>query len=228
MISYLSELDTALSKEQLGANSENKLLSITNEAIQATFQTKSLKDINWNFKSITDEWEQYATKDNYKEWNFLNNGTGTPHYWFYRLEYYLWKDRENKEYENGKFDNKSFKDIANKFYFRNLNSVEHIQPQSRAEEKDWKIHNKGTKDKKRDIDCFGNLALLSVGFNSSLSNQDNADKRLDLQKKINKSEVESLKLWLVYADYPKDEDWTYANAQAHQNQMLDILIESLS
>ena len=226
LIIYLSELDTALSKEQLGTNGENKLLPIANEAIQATFQTKSLKDINWNLKSITDEWKQYAIKDNYTKWDFLNNGTRTPHYWFYRLEYYLWKNKQ--KFADIKFSGQSFESIANKFYFRNLNSVEHIQPQSKAKEKDWQIHDESTKDEKRDIDCFGNLALLSVGFNSSLSNQDNADKRLDLQKKINKSEVESLKLWLVYALYIKEgNEWTYENAQEHQNQMLDILIESL-
>lgn len=248
LIVYLSELDTALSKEQLGTNGENNLLPISNEAIKATLKSKTLSNINWNFKSITDKWKQYTTKDDYKEWAFLNNGTGTPHYWFYRLEYYLWKwrvvlDKEDFEAQfkkkfGDKFNNlksmfsveletHNFQSIAKNFYFRNLNSVEHIQPQSKAKEKDWQIHDESTKDEKRDIDCFGNLALLSVGFNSSLSNQDNADKRLDLQKKINKSEVESLKLWLVYANYPKDENWTCANAQAHQKQMLDILIESL-
>lgn len=207
-IEFLENLDTNLAIAQLSGD-ENSLLDETNKAIQQAqkLQPKTLEKVDLD--------------------SLLNNGTGTPHYWFYRLEYYLWKDRENKEYENGKFDNKSFKDIADKFYFRNLNSVEHIQPQSRVEEKDWQIHNKDTKDEKRDIDCFGNLALLSVGFNSSLSNQDNADKRLDLQKKINKSEVESLKLWLVFANYPKDEDWTCKNAKKHLVQMLRVLKKSL-
>lgn len=209
LVKFLEILDTNLAIAQL---SNKELLDESNKAIKEAQNYKPTETpANIDFDSL------------------LNNGTRTPHYWFYRLEYYLWKDRENEKYAKVIFDNKSFKDIANKFYFRNLNSVEHIQPQSRAEEKDWKIHNKGTKDKKRDIDCFGNLALLSVGFNSSLSNQDNADKRLDLQKKINKSEVESLKLWLVYALYIKDSnEWTYANAQAHQEQMIDILIKSLS
>lgn len=199
LVRFLENLDTKLAIAQL---SDNELLNEANKAIKEA-QNYQLTETpaNIDFNSL------------------LNNGTGTPHYWFYRLEYYLWKDKQ-------KFG-QSFESVADKFYFRNLNSIEHIQPQSRAEGNGWEIHNKGTKDEKRDIDCFGNLALLSVGFNSSLSNQDNADKRLDLQKKINKSDVESLKLWLVYANYPKDEDWTYANAQVHQEQMIDILIESL-
>lgn len=208
LIKFLETLDTNLAIAQL---SDNELLNETNKAIKETqdYQlTETPANIDWD--------------------SLLNNGTGTPHYWFYRLEYYLWKNRNHKEFANAIFDNQSFKSIAEKFYFRNLNSVEHIQPQSKAKEKDWQIHNEDTKDEKRDIDCFGNLALLSVGFNSSLSNQDNADKRLDLQKKINKREVESLKLWLIYAKYIKDgNEWTYENAQAHKEQMLHILIESL-
>lgn len=187
--------------------------------------TEQIRNVNLKDKKIGD-----ISKDFLKE--HLSNGTNTSHYWFYRLEYYLWKwgtldETEFKKKFGDNFDNlklifsaklggHDFKSIAKSFYFRNLNSIEHIQPQSKAGENGWKIHNEGTENQKQDIDCFGNLALLSVGFNSSLSNQDNADKRLDLQKKINKSEVESLKLWLVYANYPKDEDWTYKNAQEHQ------------
>lgn len=209
LVKFLETLDTNLAIARLSGD-ENSLLDETNKAIQQAqnYQpTETPADIDLD--------------------SLLNNGTGTPHYWFYRLEYYLWKNRENKKFANVSFDNQFFKNIADKFYFRNLNSVEHIQPQSKAKEKDWQIHDESTKDEKRDIDCFGNLALLSVGFNSSLINQNNTDKRLDLQKKINKSEVESLKLWLVYANYPKDENWTCKNAKKHLVQMLRVLKKSL-
>ena len=177
-----------------------------------------------------DKDEQKSVKDfsDLEKWDFLNQDTKTPHYWFYRLEYYLWKKRGESMFVKVESNKRTFKDIAGRFYFRNLNSIEHIQPQSKAEENDWKIYDKGTKKQRRDIDCFGNLALVSVGFNSALKNQDNIDKRLELQKKINKDEVESLKLWLVYESYPNDENWTFVNAQAHQKQMIDILIKSLN
>lgn len=229
LVRFLENLDTKLAIKQLSKTNENVLLNIANTILININEHLNFQEEKSKIEQISKWREKYKNIFFYKKC-FLNNGTNTPHYWFYRLEYYLWKDRENKKYTKVIFDNKSFKDIADKFYFRNLNSVEHIQPQSRAEDeqKNWRIYkDKDNKIIKRDIDCFGNLALLSVGFNSSLSNQDNADKRLDLQKKINKSEVESLKLWLVYANYPKDEDWTHKNAQAHQNQMLDILIKSL-
>ena len=67
-----------------------------------------------------------------------------------------------------------------------------------------------------------------MGFNSTLNNQSGDDKRLDLQKKINKDDVESLKLWLVYAQYIKDSDkWTNKDSQSHQESMIEILKESL-
>lgn len=208
LVGFLENLDTKLAMAQLNKTNENDLLGTTNEILQ---------DLNVKISQNLDS----------VDWTFLNHGTATPHYWFYRLEYYLWKNGIEND-ENLQIGGKKFSDIRKNFYFRNLNSVEHIQPQSKAEENDWQIHDKGTQNQKRDIDCFGNLALVSVGFNSTLNNQDNADKRLDLQKKINKDDVESLKLWLVYANYPNDNDWTFANATAHQNQMLEILIESLN
>ena len=208
-ISFLENLDTKLAIAQLNKTSENDLLGTTNEI---------LKDLNKVDKSHNLD---------LADWDFLNNGTGTPHYWFYRLEYYLWKNGVEKG-DNLQIGGKNFSYIRENFYFRYLNSVEHIQPQSKAEENDWQIHNEDTQNQKRDIDCFGNLALLSVGFNSALKNQDNADKRLELQKKINKDGVESLKLWLTFANYPNDNDWTFANATAHQNQMIKILQDSLS
>ena len=218
LISYLSKLDTALSKEQLGTNGENKLLLIANEAIQATIQTKTLNDINWNFKSIADEWKQYTTKDNYKKWNFLNNGTGTPHYWFYRLEYYLWKNGVANE-KNLKIKDKNFSEIRKNFYFRNLGSIEHFQPQSEPDEK-WWLNNKS------EMDTFGNLALISRSLNSSLGKQNLDKKEIDIAKEGNS---ESLKLVLMCClkNNNNAENGANSKAQEHQNQMIDILIESL-
>ncbi|MGX3045592.1 DUF262 domain-containing protein [Helicobacter sp. T3_23-1056] len=209
LVSFLENLDTKLAIAQLNKTSENALLDTTNEILQDLDKVNKSHNLDL------------------ADWDFLNNGTGTPHYWFYRLEYYLWKNGIEND-ENLQIGGKNFSDIRENFYFRYLNSVEHIQPQSKAEENDWQIHDKGTQNQKRDIDCFGNLALLSVGFNSALKNQNNADKRLELQKKINKDGVESLKLWLTFASYPNDNDWTFANATAHQNQMIKILQDSLS
>ncbi|EGK7523364.1 DUF1524 domain-containing protein, partial [Campylobacter lari] len=207
LIEFIENLDTALAKEQ--ANDDKKdLLEISNEIL------KKLKIEN-DQMSIENT---FFDKDTQEIAN-LDRGTATLHYWFYRLEYYLWKNAKvdnnnkvkicDKEMDKKKFDN---------FYFRSLNSIEHVQAQSKTQ---------GWGDDADKIDNFGNLALISSSFNSSLNNQDTQDKYLDLQKYINKDSVISLKLWLIYALSEKDQSkWTFGNAQTHKEQMLEILKKS--
>lgn len=200
LVKFLETLDTNLAIARLSGD-ENSLLDETNKAIKEA-QNYQLTETpaNIDFNSL------------------LNNGTRTPHYWFYRLEYYLWKNKQ--KFVGIEFSGQSFESVADKFYFRNLNSVEHIEPQSNFRtDYEWTEAN---------INHFGNLALISPAFNSQLNNQSNKHKALDLRKKIDDGNAESLKLWLVYALYINDSnEWTYTNAQAHQNQMFDILIKSL-
>lgn len=225
LVRFLENLDTKLATHQLGENNEKNLLDATNSV---------LKDLKVGLND--DEQKLAENFSNLEKWDFLNGGTATPHYWFYRLEYYLWKwgsqkDKINNdkiknifakfdslEFPNG--DKFKFEKILSVFYFRNLNSVEHIETQSNfRKEYKWTEEN---------IDNFGNLALISPAFNSQLSNQSNKHKALDLRKKIDDGNAESLKLWLVYAQYIKDGDkWTCGNAKRHLIQMLKILKESL-
>ncbi|OBV28859.1 hypothetical protein BKN38_07500 [Helicobacter sp. CLO-3] len=210
LVNFLENLDAALACEQYKIETKQSntadLLAIANSYPQEQ------KIQNNNNNSIA--------KDN---WEFLDKGTGSPHYWFYRLEYYLWKNRANNKPEG-------FEAIADKFYFRSLNSIEHIQPQSRQNENGWDKTDENNNTKTRVIDMFGNLALISAGFNSSLSNQEaGTDKLHDLIKKVNKGDVESLKLWIVYYQHiiqNNDETnlkWNYDKAQDHKKQMLQIL-----
>lgn len=220
-VEFLQKLDTKLAIEQLPKESskngnENTLLPTSNEIL------RDLDSVN-HFKVD----KKFSEND---QWSFLKYGNEIR-YWFYRLEYYLWKKRGESMFVKVESNKRTFKDIAGRFYFRNLNSIEHIQPQSKAEDKvnGWKIY-KDDKGNiiKRDIDCFGNLALISPAFNSQLSNQSNRHKELDLRKKIDDGNAESLKLWLVYAQYIKDGDkWTCGNAKRHLIQMLKILKQSL-
>lgn len=219
LVNFLENLDTTLACEQYKIETKQSntadLLAIANSYPQEQ------KIQNNNNNSIA--------KDN---WEFLDKGTGSPHYWFYRLEYYLWKWQENKDLIFAGANNQEnlsgdFKKIVENFYFRNLNSIEHIQPQSKAS--DWK----DKEGKEQSIDMFGNLALISVGFNSSLSNQEaGKDKLHDLIKKVNKGDVESLKLWIVYYQYIiqngdiKNPTWDYGKAETHKKHMLEILKKS--
>ncbi|EGK8165528.1 DUF262 domain-containing protein [Campylobacter coli] len=213
LIEFLENLDTALAKEQASAEEIKKdLLGISNDILdQLKIKNDQIDAENIFF--IEDE----------NGISVLDQGTATPHYWFYRLEYYLWKYSKIKYYLDGKnlkeikLKDKNFGDIANNFYFRNLNSIEHVQAQSKANEKDWDDKN---------IDNFGNLALISSSFNSSLSNLDTQDKYLYINKDNN---IISLKLWLIYALSEKNQlNWTFNKAQEHRRQMLEILKKSFN
>lgn len=213
LINFLENLDTALAKEQASTEEIKKdLLDISN-AILDQLKIKNDQIDTENIFFIEDK----------NGISVLDQGTATPHYWFYRLEYYLWKYSKIKYYLDGKnlkeikLKNKNFSDIANNFYFRNLNSIEHVQAQSKANEKDWDDEN---------IDNFGNLALISPSFNSSLSNLDTQDKYLYINKDNN---IISLKLWLIYALSEKNQlNWTFNKAQEHRRQMLEILKKSFN
>lgn len=213
LINFLENLDTALAKEQASTEEIKKdLLGISNDILdQLKIKNDQIDAENIFF--IEDE----------NGISVLDQGTATPHYWFYRLEYYLWKYSKIKYYLDGKnlkeikLKDKNFGDIANNFYFRNLNSIEHVQAQSKANEKDWDDKN---------IDNFGNLALISPSFNSSLSNLDTQDKYLYINKDNN---IISLKLWLIYALSEKNQlNWTFNKAQEHRRQMLEILKKSFN
>lgn len=213
LINFLENLDTALAKEQASAEEIKKdLLGISNDILdQLKIKNDQIDAENIFF--IEDE----------NGISVLDQGTATPHYWFYRLEYYLWKYSKIKYYLDGKnlkeikLKDKNFGDIANNFYFRNLNSIEHVQAQSKANEKDWDDKN---------IDNFGNLALISPSFNSSLSNLGMQDKYLYINKDNN---ITSLKLWLIYALSEKNQlNWTFNKAQEHRRQMLEILKKSFN
>ncbi|EGK8007834.1 DUF262 domain-containing protein [Campylobacter lari] len=206
LISFLEILDTALAKEQL---QDKVLIDKVNEILNSENNLKATGNVDLN---------KFYIKEHETQKCILDQGTATLHYWFYRLEYYLWKNAEannnkvkicDKEMDKKKFDN---------FYFRSLNSIEHVQAQSKAQE--W-----------GEVDNFGNLALISSSFNSSLNNQDVPSKYRDFQKRYiddTKKAVISLKLWLIYA-LAKDNDeitWTFVKAKKHKIQMLKILKNS--
>ncbi|MCV3418174.1 DUF262 domain-containing protein [Campylobacter lari] len=209
LISFLENLDTALAKSI--KEDKNDLLVISNNVL------KKLKIEN-DQMSIE---KTFFDKDTQEIAN-LDQGIATLHYWFYRLEYYLWKYSKTDKLKETELDKKKFSDIASNFYFRSLNSIEHVQAQSKANENDWTNEN---------INNFGNLALISSNFNSSLNNQDVPSKYRDFQKRYvdNKKAVISLKLWLIYALAKNNENkitWTFDNAQKHKEQMLGILKKS--
>ncbi len=151
--------------------------------------------------------------EDYENWfnQNLHKGTGTPRYWFFRLDYYLRKEwiKENADFPKSV----DIWKIKN-YQFRQNRSVEHIQPQSKKE---------GWEKDDVNIDNFGNLALISVRSNSSYNNQDFKDKKADFVKRTSNWGIESLKQLAIF-EY---NDWTAENAETHGKEMINILIESM-
>ena len=185
IIKFLEEFDRELAKVRL---SDTKIIDYINNKV-------SDKNVSINVNKNLE--------------NILNKGTSTPHYWFYKLDYLLWRDYNWKQNFCCKFDNLDYSKIKEKFRLTRLNSIEHIFPHSKKDE-----------FKNCDIDCFGNLALVSNHLNSSLIDENFEIKRTIIEKQIKKGTIESLKMLLVYSKY---KEWNCKNCENHQEEMIDIL-----
>jgi hypothetical protein len=137
-------------------------------------------------------------------------GTGTPHYWFYKLEYLLWEKWFNSEDADDRASKPALLNSrANIFRMRHVTSVEHVSPQSQ---------NNG---KITQLDRFGNLALLSVSENSSYSDKDPIEKRGAFEASLTRGIIQSLKLADIFSS---GSGWSDTAMEAHEVAMMDILI----
>lgn len=130
-------------------------------------------------------------------------------YWFWRLDYYLWE-------ENEKADKKD--EAISKYVFRANRSIEHLHPQDQSENDVWD---------KEHIDSFGNLAMISAGFNSTQSNDSVGVKFSRIKDQHDKKQLQSIKLWKMYElAQSNDLHWSKEMADNHGKAMLEILRNS--
>lgn len=130
-----------------------------------------------------------------------SSGTSFSHYWFYKLEYLLWKNWNSKEETQFK-----------RYRITAKNSIEHVFSQN--EEYSKNLDN--LEDKMDWLNNFGNLALLSVGQNSSYSNQDVVKKRRDFELK---DTYDSLKLAKIYNLNVTNWNWNSEEIKIHYDEM---------
>lgn len=185
-------------------------------------ECENLGDVNKHIgklEEIDKERMQALIKDKNLE-DLLDQGTGTPHYFFYKLDYLLWK-KLGEEITNSEFKIwegiENQKSIYDRFYITKTGSVEHIQPQSKEKEHYFD-------DEK--INYFGNLALITSSRNSSLGNKSVGMKKEAIKEWIYKGEsIQSLKMLLALEKYP---NWDYDKSTTHREEMISLLKESLS
>ena len=131
-------------------------------------------------------------------------------YWFWRLDYYLWEENEKAETKD---------DAISKYIFRTNRSIEHLHPQNQE--------NETAKWEDKDLNSFGNLAMISSGFNSTQSNDSVGVKFSRIKDQHDKKQLQSIKLWKMHElAQGNDSQWTKDLAEKHSKTMLVILHNS--
>ncbi|MBF0503147.1 MAG: DUF262 domain-containing protein [Candidatus Riflebacteria bacterium] len=128
----------------------------------------------------------------------LDQGVRVPRYWFFKLDYCILKNDPNS-------------DDSTKFRFTFRNSVEHIYPQNPRD---------GKPMVKLNPDRFGNLALMSIGENSSFSSKSVQEKREQFRLLKN-----NLKLSKAYKNEVNNQNWEDTFCEEHRRSMLQLLSE---
>ncbi len=127
------------------------------------------------------------------------------HYWFYRLDYELWKRFQPGTHPDPIWSNlpkeKQISDLVENFRFRRCGSVEHIVPQTPMN--GW--NNQPANH------LFGNLALISSSRNSKFSNLP-PDGKKDIILQSPQPYTESLKMLHFLWCYPKPEPKNHGEA----------------
>ncbi|MCR8684278.1 DUF262 domain-containing protein [Campylobacter ureolyticus] len=221
---YLIDKKEVLNKPYLMIQLLFEVQSSNEWLVKYLKECKTLGDVNEHIgklEEIDKERMQALIKDKNLE-DLLDQGTGTPHYFFYKLDYLLWKklgeEIENKSKSNFWEGVKNRQDIYNNFYIIRTGSVEHIQPQSKCNENGFD---------KNTIHNFGNLALISGGRNSSLGDLEVNEKKAKIDNWIKgKQSIQSLKMLLALEKY---HEWNYEiSFEHHRKEMIKLLKDSLN
>ena len=132
-----------------------------------------------------------------------------------------WKERAKELFEK---DSPEMTIVEN-YVFKRNRSIEHVAPQTPKSNSMMKWDD--TPEDKSLRDRFGNLAMISQGLNSSLSNESYEVKTAHVKSYCNGSKsgsIESLKLLIIHRDYPTG--WTKDSIEEHGKKMYEWLCNS--
>lgn len=196
LTSYLDYLYYNYNNESPKSENHLKYLEHIDNVFSLTKKTTD-RELSWEMMHQTSD---FVYDFNIEEYLKKNYGTGFKHYWFYKLEYILWKNWENR-------DDEKFK----KYRISSKNSVEHIFPQNEEFGNKLIVENI--------LNSFGNLVLLSVSQNSAYSNQSPEKKKIDFKKKEN---YDSLKSYYIFNS--DNENWNEKTINNHNNEMIKKIL----
>ena len=192
-LNWLENLETNVRKGLTASTLLDKLKEIDNNQIHKESDLKPVDDMAYD--------------------------NGIERYWFWRLDYYLWERRKEKD-EKGtyRFFNVKEQNVVDSYVFRANRSIEHLHPQNQTYNEKWN---------ETDINSFGNLAMISASFNSQQSNKSVEEKFGRIKKQLKSKDLESLKMYKMYLTAGEtDSGWTTERKNMHQEEMSQILKES--
>ena len=134
-------------------------------------------------------------------------------YWFWRLDYYLWENRET-------YFSKEDCKVVDEYIFRMNRSIEHLHPQDESYNEEWnhEITN-----------GFGNLAMISQSFNSTQSNDNIRVKFARIQEQLDNRSLQSLKMLVMFRSANEDHSkWNEQLALDNLDNMCSLLEETIS
>lgn len=144
--------------------------------------------------------------------NEMTYDNGIDRYWFWRLDYYLWEQKEKY------FETEEEKQIVDEYVFRANRSIEHLHPQHQENNDKWNVE---------DIHSFGNLAMISQSFNSQQSDDPVTVKFARIMDQAHNHALQSIKMYLMYLDAKQSPSgWTVDVKNTHQAKMYGLLLES--
>lgn len=147
-------------------------------------------------------------------------------YWFWKLDFYIWQQRERIFVGDENADALS---VAENYIFIRNRSLEHIAPQT-PNQNSTMVWEEGNNDDDRLRDSFGNLVMISQGLNSALSNASYEVKTAHVQSFCNGAygSIESLKLLVVHQTYKNDRKWDRLAIKEHGKKMYEWLQKALA
>lgn len=177
---------------------------------------------NLDLKLKERSWE--LINNNFEDYNLnisvLDKAKGTSYwsYWFYKLDFILWHERNNLNEQifesKNRYDFNKWKD----FRITKKNSVEHISPQNPKGYDENKIWEESDEEdtKRMKLDDFGNLVLITSSLNSSYGHKTFKEKRTTF---IEKKRLDSLKSALIF----NNDNWNWSLCEQHRKDMIKLI-----
>ena len=132
-------------------------------------------------------------------------------YWFWRLDFYIWKNRKDLFDKDNYFRNfKELSSLVDDYTFKRNRSIEHVSPQHPED-----------KDPIQNLDSFGNLVMISSSMNSRLSRSEYQVKMGYIKDCLEKKEpLDSLSMMLLYSN---NERWGEEQVIQREKEMIRVL-----